>query len=185
MQQEMERECERLRAAEGREYFGVRLVHHLLWISVALQRLILHRGAQHTALPRLQSWPVSTSARGLGTAEGSYQTPEGWHRVAERIGDGEPSGRVFRSREPQEIWEGEDVDQDLVLTRILWLEGLEVGHNRGSGQDSHDRYIYIHGTNRESEIGQAASKGCVRMRNADVLVLFEAIRGVETFVVIR
>lgn len=123
------------------------------------------------------SWPVSTAAAGVGSKSGSLKTPPGWHRVCAWIGDGEPTGRVFRSREPAErvrAFENEAEGTDLILTRILWLDGLEKGVNRGRGIDSKSRYIYIHGTNQEQLIGQPASHGCIRMRNADVLELFDA-----------
>lgn len=122
---------------------------------------------------------VSTSRYGLGYQEGSHQTPGGFHRIAQKIGDGEVEGRVFRGRQPvdevclPEQYAGKG---DLITTRILWLDGLEAGRNRGQGIDSHDRYIYIHGTPDEAHIGQPASIGCVRMRNADVIELFERVR---------
>ena len=105
----------------------------------------------------------SASARNLG----SHRTPLGTFRVGEMIGDGEPLGAVFRGRKlTGESGLGAQ-GEDLVLTRILWLEGVEE-HNA----NTRDRYIYIHGTNDEARIGEAASHGCVRMRNADVVELF-------------
>lgn len=124
------------------------------------------------------SWPVSTGAAGVGSKAGSMKTPRGWHRVCAWIGEGEPQGRVFRSREPAErvrAFENEAEGTDLILTRILWLDGLEKGVNRGRGIDSKSRYIYIHGTNQEHLIGQPASHGCIRMRNADIEVLFDQL----------
>ena len=115
----------------------------------------------------LRRYPVSTSRCGLGTEPGSFRTPLGRFRVGERFGDGAEHGAVFKNRLPT----GENglgaSDDDLVLTRILWLEGDEE-HNA----NTRERYIYIHGTNHEAAIGQAASHGCVRMRNADVAELY-------------
>ena len=104
------------------------------------------------------------------------RTPPGWHRIHARIGEGAPSGAVFVSREATgDRWKGEPEAADLILTRILTLEGLEDGVNRGPGHDSLERYIYIHGTNHEEELGRPASHGCVRMGNADVIDLFARV----------
>jgi len=109
---------------------------------------------------------VSTSGNGLGCEENSGRTPWGWHRIAEVIGEGEPFGTRFSSREPTgEIWTGQAVEGDWITTRILWLDGLEPGINRGPGVDTHDRYVYIHGTAREDELGRPGSHGCVRVSN--------------------
>jgi UDP-N-acetylmuramate--alanine ligase len=112
----------------------------------------------------------------VGGQEGSGKTPLGRHRVHARIGAGEPVGMVFRSRKPTgEIWRGEDRDEDLILTRVLTLEGLEDGVNRGPGCDSLARFIYLHGTNQEALLGTPVSHGCVRLSNADVLALFDRV----------
>lgn len=137
-----------------------------LRISVAGQTLEVCDDGGET----LRRYPVSTSQYGLGSEPGSLRTPLGEFRVGEKIGDGEPLGAVFKSRLPTgEIGLGA-ADDDLVLTRILWLEGLEP-HNA----NTRERYIYIHGTNHEGRIGEPASHGCVRMRNADVAELYELI----------
>lgn len=123
-------------------------------------------------------YPVSTAEAGIDAREGSCGTPPGIHRIARKIGSGIPPRTVFRSRESTgDIWnphDGQD-DQDLILSRILTLEGLENGVNRGPGCDSLERYIYIHGTNQEDRIGTPTSKGCVRMTNADILDLFDRV----------
>jgi lipoprotein-anchoring transpeptidase ErfK/SrfK len=153
-------------------------------ISIAGQRLELLEGARVVA-----EYAVSTSRYGVGEEEGSEKTPRGRHRVAEKIGEGAAEGAVFVGRRPT----GEICTRDLVsrapgrdwiLSRILWLEGLEEGRNRGGSVDSHDRYIYIHGTPEEDAIGHPASHGCVRMRNADVVALFDRVEA-GTFVVIQ
>lgn len=121
------------------------------------------------------SWPVSTALKGIGGEENSFKTPPGWHRIDRKIGAGAEAGTVFSSREPTgERWQGETCETDLILTRILTLDGLEDGVNRGPGCDSRERYIYIHGSNHEEHIGRPASCGCVRMSNADVTALFDA-----------
>lgn len=121
--------------------------------------------------------PVSTAAAGQGCREGSGCTPWGWHRVASVLGQGAEVGSRFVSREPTgEIWGGESVAGDWILSRILWLEGLEPGVNRGAGIDSFERYIYIHGTNQEDLLGTPASHGCVRVSNASAVALADLLR---------
>jgi len=141
-----------------------------LWVSVARQRLY---GIQSGEI--VFEFPCSTAARGVGNQTGSYRTPLGWHAVEERIGDGLPVGAVLREREyTGRVWTpSARAEGDMILTRILWLRGLEPGINAGPGIDSHDRYIYIHGTPDENRIGRPASFGCVRMKNADVITLFD------------
>ncbi|MGE4249765.1 MAG: L,D-transpeptidase family protein [Parvibaculaceae bacterium] len=122
------------------------------------------------------SWPVSTARAGIGGAEGSYRTPPGWHRVKARIGADAAPGTVFVSRQPTgETWRGEGRADDLILTRILTLEGLEDGVNRGPACDTLARYIYLHGTNHESLLGRPVSHGCVRLSNAHVCDLHDRL----------
>jgi UDP-N-acetylmuramate--alanine ligase len=144
------------------------LPERLLVVDVERQLSILFERDAAVA-----SWPISTSRNGIGGTEGSYRTPPGWHRINRRIGEDAAPGTVFVSREPiGETWRGEAGDQDLILTRILTLEGLEDGVNRGPGCDSLERYIYLHGTNHEALIGRPVSHGCVRLSNRDVTELF-------------
>jgi UDP-N-acetylmuramate--alanine ligase len=125
----------------------------------------------------IEAWPVSTARAGIGGEDGSYRTPPGWHRVHERIGQEAVPGTVFVSREPTgETWRGEPRDDDLILTRILTLDGIEDGVNRGQGRDSLQRYIYLHGTNHEGLLGRPVSHGCVRLSNDDVCQLFAHVR---------
>lgn len=120
---------------------------------------------------------VSTAANGVGCVEGSGCTPYGWHRVSAIYGRDQPIGTRFVSREPNgDVWSGLPVADDWILTRILWLEGLEPGVNRGPGVDSLSRYIYIHGTNQEDLLGSPASHGCVRVSNADAILLSDHLR---------
>jgi len=134
-------------------------------VSVADQRLELQENG-HPVL----AFPISTSAYGLGSEDGSLKTPLGLFRVAEKFGAGAPLGMVFKGRLPTGEIGSEAQDDDLVQTRILWLDGLEP-HNA----NTYSRYIYIHGTNHESRIGTPTSHGCVRMRNADIVTLFNAV----------
>jgi hypothetical protein len=120
---------------------------------------------------------VSSSRFGTGNRDGSGRTPLGLHRIVEKVGEGEPPGRVFRNRKSTgEIMTAFEDGEDAITTRILRLEGLEEGLNRGPGIDSFDRCIYIHGTSDEESIGRPASVGCIRMNNADVVELFDRVR---------
>lgn len=123
---------------------------------------------------------VSTAANGVGELSGSFRTPRGRHVVRARIGDGQPLNAVFVKRRPSgEIYSpelGEQYPQrDWILTRILWLSGCEPGFNRLGECDTMRRYIYIHGTPDDAPMGQPESHGCVRMRNRDVLALFDQV----------
>ena len=124
----------------------------------------------------IHSFDVSTSRFGIGNKEGSNMTPPGIHRIEEKIGKDAPSGRIFESRNDtgRNWYEGLNGD-NLILTRILRLRGLEKGINSGPGIDSYERYIYIHGTNQENRIGKPNSHGCVCMRNQDIIELFDLV----------
>jgi lipoprotein-anchoring transpeptidase ErfK/SrfK len=134
-------------------------------ISIRDQRLTLKEGET-----LIRTYPVSTSRFGIGTEEDSMKTPIGRFRVAEKIGDGLPSDTVFQSRVPLKADDPLPPTEDLVMSRILWLDGLDE-HNA----NTRDRFIYIHGTKHEDKIGNPASHGCVRMRNADVIELFDLV----------
>ncbi len=98
------------------------------------------------------------------------KTPTGRFRVAEKIGDGMPLGTVFKSRRPVRVTKKLLREEDLVMSRILWLDGLDPGN-----ANTHDRFIYIHGTNHEESLGEPASHGCIRMRNSELLELFDLV----------
>ena len=100
------------------------------------------------------------------------KTPTGRFRIEEKIGDGMPSGTVFKSRRPVKATKKLLREEDLIMTRILWLDGRDARN-----ANTHERFIYIHGTNHEEKIGEPASHGCIRMRNADLLELFESVKG--------
>jgi L,D-transpeptidase YbiS len=134
-------------------------------ISVRDQRLDLVSGERVLA-----SYPISTSRYGLGSEEGSLKTPLGKFQIAEKIGDEVARGTVFRSRIPVAPDDAPPPSDDLVLSRILWLDGLEE-HNA----NTRDRFIYIHGTNHEEAIGRPASHGCIRMKNDDLIALFDRV----------
>jgi lipoprotein-anchoring transpeptidase ErfK/SrfK len=118
----------------------------------------------------IRSYSVSTSRFGIGTEMGSMKTPTGRFRVAEKIGGDTPNGTIFRGRVALTPVDPVPPTEDLVMSRILWLDGLDE-----QNANTHERYIYIHGTKHEDKIGMPASCGCVRMRNADVIELFDLV----------
>lgn len=123
-----------------------------------------------------KTYPISTSKFGIGAVKDSFKTPLGVHRVAEKYGEGCPAGRIFRSRKDTGMdWDGKSLEENLILTRILRLAGLEPGVNQGGDVDSFERYIYIHGTNLENSIGKPASHGCVLMKNQDIIELYAQV----------
>jgi hypothetical protein len=129
----------------------------------------------------VKSYVVSTSKRPPSNVTNSLGTPLGLHQIDERIGAGQPPGMVFKSRVPTGRHFSEFTDEssgsgNLITSRILWLRGLEPGVNAGGDVDTHKRYVYIHGTHREDEIGKPMSAGCVLMRNDDVIELHDQVR---------
>src|ERR1700730_18060786 len=134
-------------------------------VSIRDQRLTLKDNETS-----IRSYPVSTSRFGVGTEEGSMKTPTGRFCVAKKIGGDMPSGTVFRSRVPLNPSEPLPSTEDLIMSRILWLDGLDE-----QNANTRDRFIYIHGTKHEEKVGTPDSCGCVRMRNADVIELFDLV----------
>lgn len=145
-------------------------------ISIAKQNLTLSGDDGQV----LAQYRVSTAFKGAGEEKGSYRTPRGQHIVRAKIGKDAPINSVFKGRRATgEIWTPElgaqQPQRDWILTRILWLSGCEVGLNRLGNVDSMQRYIYIHGTPDTEPMGEPQSHGCVRMRNSDVLELFDLV----------
>jgi lipoprotein-anchoring transpeptidase ErfK/SrfK len=134
-------------------------------VSIRDQQLTVKENEQP-----IRTYPVSTSRFGIGTEEGSFKTPIGRFCVAQKIGSDMQSGTVFVGRMPLQADEALPLAEDLVMSRILWLDGLDE-----QNANTRDRFVYIHGTQHEDKIGTAASHGCVRMRNADVIELFELV----------
>jgi lipoprotein-anchoring transpeptidase ErfK/SrfK len=138
---------------------------------------------------QLKHYSISTAKNGPGEQMDSECTPCGKHIVSEKIGNGVEVNSVFVGRETTgEIYHPslreQHPNRDWILTRILWLSGIEEGKNKGGNVDSHDRYIYIHGSPDDVPMGQPGSRGCVRMRNNELIELFELIE-VGTEVVIN
>ncbi|HLV52512.1 MAG TPA: L,D-transpeptidase [Cryomorphaceae bacterium] len=133
-------------------------------------------------------YTVSTSSEGIGSASGSFKTPDGLHRIAEKVGDDLPLNTIIVRKQStgqlaEVIPDDRSTGQDLITTRVLHLDGLEEGRNKGENRDSYSRGIFIHGTHEEGRLGHPASKGCIRMSNREVRDLFQKVE-VDTFVVI-
>ena len=161
------------------EYLAIKYPNHsfenFIYVGVKRQELDLYLNGNHVI-----SYPVSTSAHGAGTKAGSDMTPIGLHKIKGKFGSDVPIGGILKARkytgkiariQTNPIKTGEDA----ITTRILTLEGLENGINKGGELDSYGRHIYIHGTAEEGLIGQPASHGCVRMKNEDVINLFNRV----------
>jgi len=175
--------------AQGRDMILARqpdFTGRWLLVDVFTQRLILLQDSRMMA-----TWPVSTASVGLDNRQDSRGTPCGLHRIARKIGEGAEPDMIFESRQPTGIlWRRaasrgrESQKGDLILTRILTLDGLEDGVNRGPGIDSLARYIYIHGTNHEGAVGSPESGGCMRMTSNDVVELFDQVEEEDPVVIL-
>ena len=159
------------------ERLGIKPADRLLLVRISAQTLQFFRRGE-----LLRALPVSTSAKPPSNVKDSLGTPRGLHEIAERIGGEQPLGMVFKGRRPtgKHVLEHED-NGNLITSRILWLRGLEPGVNAGTdsaGQivDTYARYVYIHGTNREDQIGRPQSAGCVLLANRDMVALYDEVR---------
>lgn len=160
------------------EYMQVRypaqaLDGDILYVSVQRQRLFHVRSGE-----LLNEYPIATASKGLGAQVDSYRTPTGLHRVSEKLGDGVPPLGILKDRAFTGEFADADfagVDKDWITSRIFWLSGLEPGVNQGGSVDSYERYIYIHGTANERSVGTPSSMGCIRMKNNDVIALYDSV----------
>lgn len=153
------------------KYPEAKVEGNVLYVSVRSQRMYYVVGGKMQA-----EYVISTSKNGLGAKENSFRTPEGLHRVVRKIGRGVPPFGVFENRQ----FTGKTAidstgKDDLITSRILWLGGMEPGVNEGGTVDSMQRGIYIHGTGDEASLGRPSSHGCIRMRNSDVIQLFDEV----------
>lgn len=138
----------------------------------------------------IKRYPVSTAKNGAGELSGSYCTPRGTHIIRAKIGAQQPINTVFVRRRPTgEIFNpelsGQHPDRDWILSRILWLSGCEPGFNRSGDVDTMRRYIYIHGTPDTFEMGKPESHGCIRMRNEDIIDLFDRVEAGITVAIVE
>jgi len=155
------------------------------FIYVAAKRQKLYLISSDTVV---KSYRISTAEKGIGNLSGSNQTPEGLHKIAEKVGGDLPINSVIKSKiatgaKVEPIKEAKTTNSDHITTRVFHLKGLEEGVNSGANIDSYTRGIFIHGTHEEGLLGMPASKGCVRMANKDVIELFDSVE-VGTFVII-
>lgn len=147
-------------------------------IRISIPRQTLELYGDDGAL--LRRYAVSTAKNGAGEQSGSFRTPRGKHIVRAKIGAGQPENAVLVRRRPTgEIWSpafgAANPERDWILTRILWLSGTEPGYNRLGAVDTMRRYIYLHGSPDTVAMGTPRSIGCVRMRNADIVELFDLV----------
>lgn len=170
-----------------REYLNIKYhgvpFSKFIYVAAKRQRLYLIDGDSI-----VKSYRISTAENGIGNLSGSFQTPEGLHKIAEKVGNGLPLNTVIKSKIPTDqkvkpIVKAMKNDSDYITTRVLHLRGLEDGVNAGEDKDSYSRGIFIHGTQEEGLLGTAASKGCIRMANKDIIELFDSVE-VGTFVII-
>ena len=171
------------------EYLSVKYpdqsFENFIYVGVKRQKLDLYLNGNH-----IISYPVSTSMHGAGTKAGSDMTPIGLHKIGGKFGSHTPIGGILKARkytgEIASIQTGAiETGEDAITTRILTLEGLENGINKGGELDSYGRHIYIHGTIEEGLIGQPASHGCVRMKNEDVIDLFNRVNKDLTVIILN
>ena len=152
-------------------------------IDISQQRLYLKQNDD-----LIKSYPISSSKYGEGSTENSNMTPLGLHVIKEKIGTDVPINTLFISRinTKRTVYienSRNKTKDDHITSRILWLDGLEEGINKGKGVDSYSRYIYIHGTHEEGLIGEKASHGCIRMLNNDVIDLYDYVNiGTEVYI---
>lgn len=144
-------------------------------VSVSEQLLQVMEGEK-----QLAEYPISTALNGVGQQEGSFCTPLGRHQICEKIGADQPINTVFCGRVPSgEIYSAElaenEPHRDWILTRILWLDGLEPGLNKGGEVDSKARFIYIHGAADDKPMGVPNSKGCINLHSVDMMELFALV----------
>lgn len=144
--------------------------HYVLTVNIAGQTVSLYEQNR-----RVKTFRCSTSRFGIGEVLNSQRTPRGLHRIAEKVGDGEPAGAIFRDREVIGHVSELGVKAGSITTRIMWLEGLEPGYNQGGDVDTHERTIYIHGTGDQHSLGRPASHGCIHLADPDLISLFDLL----------
>ena len=165
------------------ENYILRDFHEIIFVSIKDQKLYQIKNNRV-----INNFSVSSSKYGTGNKNGSNKTPLGLHKIKEKHGEGVPIngkmvGRIFYNQIANIYKDTTESKTDDITSRILWLEGIEKGKNKGEGIDSYSRYIYIHGTSEEGKLGTPASHGCIRMKNKDVIDLYNKVE-VGTLVLI-
>lgn len=153
---------------------GITPSKYIFTVNIAAQTAALYENGWRTG-----NFVCSTSRFGIGETNGSFCTPRGLHRIAEKIGGGEPAGTIFKERRVVGNVAELGVAAGGITTRIMWLDGLEPGFNHGTNGvvnvDTHDREIYIHGTGDQASLGKPASHGCIHLADADLISLFDLL----------
>jgi len=152
------------------KWLGIVPTKYILAVSVSEQSLSMFADGKF-----VKKMPASTSRYGIGQIEGSNCTPLGLHRIAEKFGGGEAAGTVFRSRQAVGHISDPEFADAKITTRIMWLEGLELGFNLGGNVDTHARYIYIHGTADQKSIGKPTSGSSILLGDDDLIALFDQV----------
>ena len=158
---------------------SIQPTRYALSVSIARQRMALFEAKSFSddGTPTYQfsrEFVISTSRFGIGQVMNSNCTPLGLHRVAKKVGGGHPVGTVFKARQPVGLaWDG--MPEGSIVHRILWLEGLEPGFNRGGDVDTFRRYIYIHGFGDETTLGRPQSHGCIHLSASDLIPLYDKL----------
>jgi lipoprotein-anchoring transpeptidase ErfK/SrfK len=148
---------------------------YFIHVSSNKQKLYLYRDGK-----LINNWMISTGKNGFGEQENSEKTPRGWHIIQEKYGNNLPLNSVLVARKPTgEVYDANLAttfpSRDWILTRILRLQGLEQGFNIGAGIDTYNRMIYLHGTPDNTLLGQPGSRGCIRMKNSEIIELFKRV----------
>jgi len=159
----------------GQNYLKETMIKELIFVSTEKQTLYYIKNNKI-----ISTFTISSSAYGTGNKSGSNKTPLGLHEIKYKYGENTPIngrmiGRIYTGDIATIHEDNTKSKTDDVTTRILWLQGLEIGKNKGNGIDSFQRYIYIHGTSEEGRLGTPASHGCIRMKNKDVIDLYNKV----------
>ena len=149
---------------------GVEPTEYILAVNISRQTASLFEQGKF-----VKTFTCSTSRLGIGEVRDSLCTPRGLHRIAEKVGDGETAGTIFKERLVVGHVSEPGVKAGGITTRILWLEGAEPGFNQGGNVDTHTREIYIHGTGDQASLGRPASHGCIHFADADLIWLFDLL----------
>jgi hypothetical protein len=153
---------------------GIAPTKFIFAVKVTTQSARLFEDGRAPEARRVTEYTISTSRFGIGQIAGSYKTPLGLHRIAEKIGAGCEAGTVFKGRKViGHLRDGLPLES--ITTRIMWLEGLEEGFNRGGNVDTHSRYVYIHGFGDQESLGKPASLGCIHLADADLIPLYDLL----------
>ena len=141
-----------------------------MWLHISIPQQTLSLFSKKDSSQADFQCPISSAEKGIGSEFGSYQTPVGNFSITQKIGAGAPIFTNFKGRQARSVWSAEQAESDAILSRIIRLDGLDP-----ENENTWERYIYLHGTHQENLIGQPASHGCIRMKNEDIIALFDLV----------